>query len=266
MISGRTRLFAIVADPVAHVRTPQALNALFEREGDDAVIVPLEIAAADLATGIKGLRAMRNLGGLVVTVPHKIAAARLCDRLSARARLAGAVNVIRREADGGFAGDLLDGEGFAVGLERAGVALAGKRVFLAGAGGAASAIAFALAQRGVARLTIANRSQDKADALARRLAPSFAGLALSTDAGPEDHDIAVNATSLGLKPGDALAFDPGRLSAGTLVAEVVMQPEITPLLEAARAGGLAVHPGIRMLEGQLGEIRSFLMPTAPEAR
>lgn len=262
MISGTTRIFAIIADPVAHVRTPQALNALFDRDGDDAVLVPLEIAATDLASGIEGLRAMRNLGGLVVTVPHKTAAAQLCDRLSERARVAGAVNVIRREADGVLAGDLLDGEGFAVGLERAGVALAGKRVFLAGAGGAASAIAFALADRGVARLTISNRSPDKAEALVRKLASLFAGLALSTDAGPEDHDVAINATSLGLKPGDALAFDPERLSAGTLVADVVMQPEITALLEAAQSRGLIIHAGKRMLEGQLGEIKDFLLGNA----
>jgi hypothetical protein len=150
----------------------------------------------------------------------------LCDTVSERARLAGAVNVVRKEADGALAGDLLDGEGFAAGLEQAGVALAGKRAFLAGAGGAASAIAFALAERGVARLTIANRSQDKAEALARRLAPLFPDLALSTEAGPEDHDIAINATSLGLKEGDPLPFDPARLPAGALVAEVVMQPDI----------------------------------------
>lgn len=259
MISGKTRIFAIIADPVAHVRTPQALNALFAQEKDDAVMVPLEVAATDLARCIEGLRVMRNLGGLVVTVPHKIAMVGLCNRLSERARLVGAVNVVRREADGRLAGDLLDGEGFAVGLERAGVTLAGKRVFLAGAGGAASAIAFALAERGIARLTVTNRSQDRADALAQRLAPLFAGLTLSTDAGPEDHDIAINATSLGLKQGDALAFDPGRLPAGALVAEVVMQPEITPLLEAARSRGLVIHPGKRMLEAQLAEIQDFLM-------
>lgn len=259
MISGRTRVFAIIADPVAHVRTPQALNALFERDGDDAILVPLEIAATDLATGIEGLRTMRNLGGLVVTVPHKSAAAQLCDRLSERAHVAGAVNVIRKETDGVLAGDLLDGKGFVTGLENAGVELAGKRVFLAGAGGAASAIAFALAERGITRLTISNRSPDKAEALVRKLAPLFAGLTLSTDAGPEDHDVAINATSLGLKEGDALAFDPERLSAGTLVADVVMQPEITALLEAAQSRGFAIHPGKRMLEGQLEEIKDFLL-------
>lgn len=258
MISGRTRIFAIIADPVAHVRTPQALNTLFAQQGQDAVIVPLQIAAADLKTGISGLRTMRNLGGLVVTVPHKSAMAALCDRLSERARLAGAVNVVRRETDGALAGDLLDGEGFAAGLEHAGVSLAGSSAFLAGAGGAASAIAFALAERGIARLTIANRSQDRAEALARRLAPLFSGLAISTEAGPEDHDIAINATSLGLKDGDPLPFDPARLPAGALVAEVVMQPDITPLLEAARERGLAIQPGKRMLDGQLDAICDFL--------
>src|SRR5690554_5119566 len=123
MISGKSRIFAIIADPVAHVRTPQALNALFEQEGHDAIIVPFEIGANDLPRAIEGLRAIRNLGGLVVTVPHKATMVQFCDRVSERARLARAVNVIRKEADGSLAGDLLDGEGFAAGLEQAGVAL-----------------------------------------------------------------------------------------------------------------------------------------------
>ncbi|RUM96025.1 shikimate dehydrogenase [Pseudaminobacter arsenicus] len=266
LISGKTRVCAILADPVGHVRTPQALNALFERHAIDAVMVPFEVAPVDLVRTVDGLRAVRNLAGVVVTVPHKSAISALCDRVSDRARLAGAVNVIRREADGRLSGDLLDGEGFAAGLELAGAQLAGKRVFLAGAGGGASAIAFAAAERGVVHLTISNRSRDKANALAARLASGFPKLGLATEGGPENHDIAVNATSLGLKGNDPLPFDPDRLSPGTLVAEVVMQPEVTPLLLSAAERGLPTHPGKWMLEAQLSEILRFLVPDVAPVR
>lgn len=258
MITGHTKTLAIIADPVVHVRTPQALNARFEAEGIDAVLVPLEVPPEALGGTLAGLAACRNFAGFVVTVPHKTAVPAFCDALSARAEAAQSVNVIRRKADGTLYGDLLDGEGFALGLEKAGVSLAGKRVFLAGAGGAASAIAFSLAARGIAALTISNRSRDKAQALIDRLAGHFPDVQFAAADGLAGHDIAINGTSLGLKPEHPLPFDPQDADKGTLIAEVIMQPEITPLLMAAEARGLAIHPGLHMLESQLTEMLRFL--------
>lgn len=258
MITGHTKTLAILADPVTHVRTPQALNARFEAEGVDAVLVPLEVPPEALEPMLKGLAGARNFAGAVVTVPHKTAVPALCDALSARAAAAQSVNVIRRRSDGSLYGDILDGEGFARGLEQAGVTLFGKRVFLAGAGGAASAIAFALAERGISALTVANRSVAKAEALIARLAAHFPDVDFAAATDPAGHDIAINGTSLGLKPEDALPFDPDTLDPGTLVAEVIMQPEITPLLHAAEARGLMIHPGHHMLEAQLTEMLRFL--------
>ncbi|WP_417278973.1 shikimate dehydrogenase family protein [Celeribacter sp.] len=258
MITGHTKTLAILADPVTHVRTPQALNARFEADGVDAILVPLEVPSAALEPMLKGLAGARNFAGAVVTVPHKTAVPALCDALSARAAAAQSVNVIRRRSDGSLYGDILDGEGFACGLEQAGVTLLGKRVFLAGAGGAASAIAFAVAERGISALTVANRSIEKAEALIARLAAHFPDVHFAAATDPAGHDIAINGTSLGLKPEDALPFEPDTLDPGTLVAEVIMQPEITPLLHAAEARGLMIHPGHHMLEAQLTEMLRFL--------
>jgi shikimate dehydrogenase len=258
MITGQTKTLAILADPVTQVRTPQALNQRFAEAGIDAVLVPLEVPAMALQATVNGLKACRNFAGFVVTVPHKTTVPAFCDVLSARAAAAMSVNVIRRGADGLLYGDLLDGEGFARGLERAGIEVAGKRVFLAGAGGAASAIAFALAARGIAALTIANRSSAKAEALIARLAAQYPALECHAQADPADHDIAINGTSLGLNADDPLPFDPAALSKGTLVAEVIMQPEVTALLTAAEARGLRIHTGKYMLEEQLNEMLSFL--------
>ena len=266
MISGHTKILAILADPVAHVRTPQVLNTRMAEAGIDAVIVPAEVPPGDLAAAVAGLRRIRNLAGLVVTVPHKTAIPALCDSLSQRAELAASVNVVRRGSDGRLHGDLLDGEGFARGLRLAGVEVAGKRIFLAGAGGAASAIAFSLARRAPARLTVSNRSRAKAQDLVTRLMRAFPNLEAAVGDGPGVHELAINATSLGLKPEDPLPFEPTELPAGATVAEVIMQPEETALLARARTLGLATHGGRHMLDGQIAEMIDFLLITGvPQA-
>lgn len=259
MISGKTRLFAILAHPCGHVRTPQALNALFAEKGIDAVMTAYDVAPEDLAEVVGALRRIRNLDGLVITVPHKSAMMALCDEVSTRARVAGAVNVVRRTADGRLSGDLLDGIGFVTGLRQAGHSVAGRNVYMVGAGGAASAIAFALAAEGVGRLTLANRSPEKLEALADRLRAEFPDVPLALGGQPSGHDIVINATSLGLKAGDPLPVDPEQISPDTLVAEVIMEPAETALLQATRAKGCPVHPGRAMLDGQLAEIFAFLV-------
>jgi len=258
-ISGQTAICFTLACPVGHVRTPAAFNDLAQRRGADFVMTPLEVTSADLAGFIGLMRRIGNVAGAVVTVPHKTAAAQLCDTVSPRARQCNAVNVIRRDGDGALHGDMFDGLGFVEGLRRAGQDLAGRSVLLAGAGGAASAIAFALADAGVARLGVCNRTQRRAEDLTERLRQEFSELDVSVAAAdPSGFDIIVNATSLGLKPGDDAPVDVAKLKAGQLAAEVVMQPERTGLLEAAAAAGARTHPGRAMLDAQLDLIADFL--------
>ncbi|MBB2206341.1 shikimate dehydrogenase family protein [Gluconacetobacter takamatsuzukensis] len=254
MIGGTTKLFGLVGHPVTHVRTPQAMNALFERNGLDAVMVPFDVAGADLAACLAGLQRIRNLEGLVVTVPHKMSAVELCRDLTPRAGLAGAVNVLRRVGEDAFAGDMLDGEGFVAGLAAAGHAVAGRRICLVGAGGAASAIAVALAERQPAKLTLINRSRERLLALHERLRSRFPALDVVIGEQVGGHDLVVNATSLGLRADDPLPFDPEQVGPGVVVAEVIMTPEITPILHAAARRGAAIHPGRAMLDGQLDAI------------
>src|SRR5690606_33911194 len=99
-ITGATRVLFILADPVTHVRTPQAMNALAELHGTDSVMVPCDIASADLPVMLDAMRVMKSVDGAVVTTPHKLAAAALCDELSVAARSAGVVNAIRRTPEG----------------------------------------------------------------------------------------------------------------------------------------------------------------------
>ncbi|RZL49684.1 MAG: shikimate dehydrogenase [Variovorax sp.] len=265
-ITGTTRIFAILADPIHHVKTPQGINRLFDARAFNGVMVPVHVGPGDLATVVQGLRGMNNLGGFVVTVPHKTAIPALCDELTPAAARIGAVNVVRRTADGRLVGGILDGEGFVAGLRSVGIEPAGRSVYLAGAGGAASAIAYALAQAGVSRLTIANRTTAKAAELVSRMQEDFAGLTLAVGTDdPSRHDIVVNGTSLGLREGDAFPLDVDRLTPEQTVAEIIMQPVETALLRAAAARGCRVHFGAPMLATQLALMAEFMGGPAAEA-
>lgn len=257
-ITGRTRLYVILADPIAHVKAPELLAPIFAEAGHDGVCVPLHVSSADLPGMVAALRTAKNLGGFPVTVPHKEAMALLCDELTPAAREAGAVNVVRRDPDGRLIGAMFDGEGFVAGLRAAGHAVAGQRVFIAGAGGAASGIGFALARHGAAAITFANRTEARAQALAARIGAAFPACAAASGGLPSGHAIAVNTTSLGLRAADALPIDVTALDPGTLAVEIIMDPADTTFLKAARARGLATHPGRPMLDQQIRLIARFM--------
>jgi len=258
-ITGNTRLFGILADPIHHVKTPQSINRLLRERQIDGVMVPLHVSVNGLEAMVQGLRQLHNLAGFVVTVPHKTAMWALCDELTPAAARIGAVNVVRRTPEGRLVGGILDGDGFVAGLRSNGIEPCGRSAYLAGAGGAASAIAFALAQAGVTRLTIANRTPEKAVELIGRIALDFPDLPLNAGTDdPSGHDLVVNGTSLGLAAGDALPLDVERLSPAQTVAEIIMQPTETPLLIAARKKGCRIHFGALMLSCQVELMAAFM--------
>jgi shikimate dehydrogenase len=258
MITGTTRLYAIVGDPITHVRTPMAFNDYFAKRDIDAVCLAIHIARDDLPRGWAGLKSILNLDGFIVTAPHKAEAAQLCDALEDDSVHTGVVNTVRREADGRFVGTLLDGRGFVRGLQNQGHKVEGRRFYIGGAGGAGTALSFALAASGAAAITIHNRTRSKAEDLVRNVKTAFPGCDVrlgTSDA--SGHDVAVNATSLGLKPDDGHSFDLDSVDRNALVAEVVMKPDMTPLLIAAKARGNSIHFGIHMLNGQLELMMQF---------
>ncbi|WP_291635515.1 shikimate dehydrogenase [Bosea sp. (in: a-proteobacteria)] len=259
MISGRTKLFCIVADPIGHVRTPQMFNAHLEKCGIDAVLVPVHVTPDKLSEVVQGLRSVSNLRGIVVTVPHKISMLEFCDEFDASASIAGAVNILRRDASGRMTGANFDGVGFRQSLEDATGSIAGKSIYLAGAGGVARAIAFSLADAGIRHLSICNRSQNKAEELLAAVQKRFPDVGTSVaDDRPELVDVAVNATSLGLKASDGLPFAIDRLKASAVVADVVMEPIMTKLLTAAEKKGHQIVRGDAMLKFQLQSWVEFI--------
>lgn len=260
-ITGRTSILMMLADPVAHIRGSALINARFAELGLDAAIVPLHVAPEDLPTMVATLRNMQNLAGLGVTIPHKISVIPQMDSMTMAAQRAGAVNFVRREADGRLIGTNTDGAGFMAGLVRADVAVEGKSAVLAGAGGVARAIAFALADGGLRKLSILNRDHAKAEALAAEVAaavPSCDSQAIRPSSPDPVADLAVNGTSLGMAEGDPLPLPGSWLHAGMVVAEVVIAPARTALLQAAEARGCRTVEGAEMLRSQPDMVTEFL--------
>lgn len=257
-VDGQTRLVPLLAYPSEHVRTPAIFNRYCVEHGINALMVAWKVAPEHLAAAIAAMRHVENIAGAVITIPHKHDMAEQCDELEGTARHIRVCNVVRRSASGNLVGAVLDGLGFVQGLKDHGIEPAGRSALLAGAGGAATAVAFELLANGVTRLAIANRSRDKAEALVQLLRQSFP--AAQCEINPQDlagYDLAVNATSLGMKANDPLPFDPGVLPSEAIVAEVVMQPDITALLRQSAQRGLRTHKGIHMVEAQVKLLVEF---------
>jgi len=257
-ITGTTRIYAHIGFPIHHTRTAALYNGLLEERGVDLAVVPFEIAPEHLADAAPAFRGWRNLAGVGVTIPHKESMMALVDELTPMAELCGATNVIRRDPDGRLVGAQFDGIGLTQSLRDAGHDLSGRRVLLSGAGGTAKPVAFALADAGVARLEIANRTAEKAAALAAEVNAAYPACDARLYEGGEDFDVVVNTTSLGMKPDDVLPVDPAVVKPGVVVADAVMAPPETALLKLAAERGALPHPGIRMLRAQFERTLDFL--------
>ena len=199
-ITGTTRVYGVIADPIAHVRAPMVFNPLFEQKGTDAVMVPVHAPADRLETVLDGLKAQPNFGGLAVTVPHKLAIMELCDEVGRQGRLVGAVNAVRFDEKRQMIGDNFDGAGFVAGMRAEGHEVTGRSVL----------------------------------------------------------QIVVNTTSAGLHDSDPLPINRDFLVPGLLVAEIIMIPERTALLESALERGCKIQFGRHMLDKQIDLIGGFL--------
>lgn len=252
MIRGTTRLLAHFGDPIAPVKSPLIYNPYFERNAIDVVVVPMGVSPDNYPTTLRAMFRVTNTIGAIVTMPYKRSTVALLDDCSPRVRVAGSCNAIVRRPDGKLFGELFDGLGFVTGLRRNGFQVTGSRCLIVGAGGAGSAIAAALATAGAGALAIHDIAPQHTEALIARLRrhhPHIDSVAGSND--PSGFDLVVNASSLGMAADDSLPVDISRLAATAFVAEVVMTPEVTPLLAAARARGCRTQPGVDMLFEQI---------------
>ncbi|MCG6875428.1 MAG: shikimate dehydrogenase [Betaproteobacteria bacterium] len=246
-----TDRYAVVGNPVAHSKSP-AIHAAFARQtGQDMTYSRLLAPLDGFDQAVERFR-IGGGKGLNVTLPFKGEAFRFATERTKRARSAQAVNTLRFDEDS-VLGDNTDGAGLVQDiLGNLGVPLAGKRVLLVGAGGAASGVIQALLETRVAKLVLANRTVERARDLAQRFGGSVepCGLDALGDAG---FDLVVNATSASLS-GEAPSLKPGVFAPGCVAYDMMYGKGETPFLAAARAAGAGrLADGLGMLVEQAAE-------------
>ncbi len=248
MLSGKTTLIAHIGYPTEAFKAPLIYNPWFEKHEIDAMVVPMGVRAEDYTLSLRQIFKFSNVRGALVTMPHKVTTIGLADEVSVTARIAGAANALLKRADGTLLADQFDGAGFARGVARKGFKTRGSRVLVIGTGGVGSPIAASLAADGAASISLFDVNAASAEGLASRLKTYYPDMEVRlTSNDPEGFDLVVNATPLGMSPGDPLPFDVTRLAPSTFVGEVVMKQEITPMLKAAIARGCKVQVGTDML-------------------
>lgn len=260
-IKASSSIIFIVGSPINKVRSAEMVNDELFKRGIDAVLVPIQLSLNRLSAFTESVRAMENVLGFIVTTPFKNEVVRLLDRKETVVSEVGVCNIVKRTSDGRLVGTLGDGVGLVHGLQLEGYSLFDKNVLLLGAGAAASAIGFAVADAGAKSLTIINRTPRKSQVLSETLKAKFPSFRVSLDR-PESFDhieVVINGTSLGMVEGDPLPMDPSVFRAGTLVAEVIGTPDMTDFLSASVEAKCTPHYGSHLLRGQLDYILSYMV-------
>ena len=268
MITGRTEILAHIGYPTHAFKAPMIYNPYFEREGIDAVVVPMGCRSEHFPALLQSLFRLENIRGALITMPHKISTVTLLDESSPAVRVAGACNAVRRSPEGRLQGDLFDGEGFVRGLLRKGLNLAGAHALIVGSGGVGSAIAASLAAAGAARIGLFDLREEASSGLASRLQREFPSLEIIAGSrDPRGYHLIVNATPMGMNRDDPMPVDIERIDPSSFVGEVVMAAETTAFLAAAQAKGCRVQIGVDMLFEQIPAYLEFFgLPSAsPES-
>lgn len=249
-LNGETRVFYIVGDPIAQVKSPSLLTESLARRGENAIVIPAHVSAIDLPEFIKSAKLMKNLDGVVFTIPHKFAGLDMCDENSERAQYAGSANVMFRQDNGLWWGDNTDGQGYLDGIEANGFKIKDKTALLVGAGGAGSAIAFEILERGAALLKIHDQDAVRLKRLIETLNQKFGAKVIVGSDDPTGVDLVANATPVGMKSGDPSPVILANLTENQFVADAITKPEISPLVAYARSIGCNSMPGSGMFNAQ----------------
>ncbi|HQX66729.1 MAG TPA: shikimate dehydrogenase [Ottowia sp.] len=264
--------YAVIGHPIAHSKSPFIHGLFAQATGQDMVYEAID-GGAEPGGFERALAAFRAAGGrgMNVTLPFKLAALAAADAASEDARLAGAANTLSFEG-GRIEARNTDGIGLVRDIEaNLGLPLAGRRVLLLGAGGATRGAVRPIARAGAARIVIANRTADKAEALAAELAPHLGGVplvgcglaALGTQGA---FDVVINATSASLD-GQAPAVPAGAFAPGALAYDMVYGKGLTPFLRLARQAGCArLADGVGMLVEQAAEAFAAWRGVRPDTR
>jgi shikimate dehydrogenase len=251
-IDGNTELIAHIGFPTHSFKSPLIYNPYFEKEGINALVVPMGCQAEHYPAFLKSVFQLTNIRGALITMPHKVTTVGLLEEVTATVKVAGACNAVKLDAQGRLVGDMFDGAGFVRGVQRKGFDLTAKRVLVVGSGGVGSAIAASLAAEKIKAISLFDVNTASCEGLAQRLKQEYPHIEVQTGSNdPDGHDLVVNATPMGMNEGDPLPMDVSRIAPETFVGEVVMRTEMTAFLQAAKNRGCKVQVGSDMLFEQI---------------
>lgn len=255
-IDTNTQLCGVIGNPVDHSRSPRIHNAGYAALDLNFVYLAFEVS--DVSGCLAGMRALPNFRGLSVTIPHKLALIEHLDELEPMAEKAGSVNTITHEG-GRLIGSTTDGPGAVRAFDDAGVQLLGRRVLVLGSGGAARAVAFAIADMcSPSEITILGRTPERVSALVEDLRAKTPGAFAAGDIQADieramgEHEVIIQGTPVGMGPDGSRAscVPPGTLRPDHVVFDMVYSPNRTKLIADAEALGCTVIYGIEMLLNQ----------------
>ncbi|MFS0554545.1 shikimate dehydrogenase [Brevibacillus sp. 179-C9.3 HS] len=253
MITSKTQLVGLFGHPVSHSQSPMMHNTAFSETGLGFAYAAFDVVPENLEDAVAGIRAL-GLKGVNVTIPHKVAIMPMLDEIDPLAKRIGAVNtVVARE--GRLIGYNTDGMGYVRSLvEETGIVLEKQVVTMVGAGGAARAVAFTLAEKGVKEIRIINRSRERAAILAEHVGTLVPTKIVEQGGGAAaiaDSSLLINTTSIGMLPNVQETPVPAEwLHSDLTVSDLIYNPLETRLLKEARAIGATVHSGIGMFVNQ----------------
>jgi len=269
-IDAKTRLCALIGNPVEHSLSPAIHNAAFRHLGLNFVYVAFKVE--DVEGAIRGIRALTGIRGVSVTIPHKVAVLPYLDKIEPTARNIGAVNTIVSDY-GTLTGHNTDASGALAALRASGSPVDGARVLMLGSGGAARAIAFALCMEAkVSALTILAVIDEERDTLVRDLREKTGAAVSGFQLSPEtlgrhipDAQTLIHCTPVGMSPKAGETCVPRDLLAPHLtVMDIVYNPLETRLLAEARQAGCRTVKGIEMfLHQAVGQFELWTQQPAP---
>ncbi|WP_411504047.1 shikimate dehydrogenase [Brevibacillus centrosporus] len=253
MITSKTQLVGLFGHPVSHSQSPMMQNAAFSETGLSYAYAAFDVEPDNLEDAVAGIRAL-GLKGINVTIPHKVAIMPMLDEIDPLAKRIGAVNTVVIE-DGRLIGYNTDGMGYVRSLvEETGIELEQQIVTMVGAGGAARAVAFTLAEKGVKEIRIINRSRERATLLAESLKSIVSTRIVEQGEGKEaiaDASLLINTTSIGMLPNvNEMPVPKEWLHDQLTVSDLIYNPLETRLLAEAKAIGARVHSGVGMFVNQ----------------
>ena len=246
------KLYGVIGDPIAHSMSPAMHNDAFEKYELDATYVPFHVTPENLQDAVKGFKAI-NLSGLSITVPHKTAIMPFLDEIDPLAEAIGAVNTMVNDG-GRFIGYNTDGLGYLKGIKQVVPSFTDRKMLLIGAGGAARAIYFTMAQAGLKNIDIANRTLSQAEFLVANCPfPKNSEVLSLKDAENQlsKYDIIVQTTSIGMHPNvDSSPISVDQLKPTAFVSDIIYTPLETKLLRDAKQKGARTQNGLPMFSHQ----------------